>query len=87
MRDNPLIFAGHSVQRTKAHPAGSTHPPSTKISDDTEHKGNLLIRDLGKNGTDSAQNKHVKNTDAKPHLTKTPEKCLKEAERANKICT
>ena len=35
VHDNPLIFAGRSVQSTKAHPAGSTHPPSKNKSEAT----------------------------------------------------
>ena len=55
-----------------------------KIDEATEHKGNLLIRDLWQNGTASVHNMRVVNTDAKYHLEKTPEKCLHEAERAKK---
>ena len=51
-----------------------------------EQKGNLLICDLWKNGIYSVHNMRVVNTDAKYHSSKTPEKCLQEAERAkNKI--
>ena len=49
-----------------------------------EQKGDLLIHDLWKNGTDSVHDMHVANTDAKSHLANTPEKCLQEAERAKK---
>ena len=50
----------------------------------TEQKGNLLIRELRQNGTDSVHNMGVVNTDTKSHLAKTPEKCLQEAEREKK---
>ena len=50
----------------------------------TEHEGNLLIRELCQNGTDSVQKMRIVNTYAKSHLTKTPEKCLQEAEQAKK---
>ena len=49
-----------------------------------EHKGDLLIRYLFQNGTDSVHDMRVMNTDAKSHLANTPEKCLQEAERAKK---
>ena len=48
------------------------------------YKGNLLIRDLWQNETDIVHNMHVVNTDVKYHSAKTPEKCLQEAERAEK---
>ena len=50
----------------------------------TEQKGNLLIRDLWKNGTDSFHDMCVVNTDAKSHMTKAQEKYLQEAERGKK---
>ena len=50
----------------------------------TDQKGNLLIQDLWYNGTESVHNEHVVNTDTKSHSVKTLEKCLQEAERANK---
>ena len=49
-----------------------------------EYKGDLLIRDLWQNGTDSVNGMRVVNTEAKYHLAKTPEKCLQESERAKK---
>ena len=54
------------------------------IYEATVHKGDLLIRYLWKNGTDSVHNIRVMNIDAKSHLAKTLEKCLHEAERAKK---
>ena len=45
----------------------------------TEHRGDLLIRELCQNGTDSVHNMRIVNTDAKSYLAKTPEKCLQEA--------
>ena len=77
MRDDPLIYLGHAVKRTKASPAGaggtSNHievqPPEV-----TEQKGNLLIRDLWQQRTDSFHNMRVVNTDALMHRKKDPEK-------------
>ena len=41
-----------------------------------EQKGDLLIRDLWKNGTDSVHEMSVVNTDDKSHMAKDMEKCL-----------
>ena len=43
-----------------------------------------MIHDLGHNGADSVHDMHILNTDVKYQLTKTPEKCLQEAEKAKK---
>ena len=45
----------------------------------TEHKGDLLIRDLWQQGTDSVHNMRVVNNDALSYVRKTPEKCLNKA--------
>ena len=87
LRDNPLIYSGRAVKRTKAAPAGAggtrnhaeVQPPEV-----TEQKGDLLIRDLWQQGTDSVHNMRVVNTDALTHRTKEPEKCLHEVERGKK---
>ena len=50
----------------------------------TEQKGDLLIHELWQNGTDSVHDMLVVNTDAKSHISKTPDKCLQEAERGKK---
>ena len=87
VRDDPLIFAGRAVKRTKAKSAGASgttdrdgEPPSEVM----EQKGDLLICDLWKNGMNSVHNMCVVNTDEKSHSAKTPEKCLQEAERGKK---
>ena len=46
VRDNPLIFAGFAVKRKTEKPARSKTTPSTNNLKATEHKGDLLIRDL-----------------------------------------
>ena len=87
MRDNPLIFTFCAVKRLKDKPArasGSRDLDGAPPPEATEQKGDLLIRDLWQNGTDSAHDMHVMNTDAKSHYAKTPEKCLQEAERGKK---
>ena len=84
MRNDPLIFAGFAVKRSKANPARSkstTVTAATPPLEATEQKGGLLIRDIWKNETDNVNNMCVMNTDAKSHLVNTPEKCLQEAER------
>ena len=87
VHDNPLIFAGRAVKRTKATPAGASgttewdRAPPPEV---TEQKGDLLIRELWQNGTESVHEMYVVNTYAKSHRAKIPEKCLQEAERGKK---
>ena len=69
--------------RTKATPVRDNEnnnqagvpPPEVR-----EQKGDLLIRDLCQNGTDSVHDIHVVNTDSMLHRTNEPERCLQEAE-------
>ena len=82
VRDNPFTFSGCAVKRLKDKPAGTSGPTDRDGSpppEATDQKGNLLIRDLCRNGTDSVHDMRVVNTDAKSHSVKTPEKCLQEA--------
>ena len=64
LRNNPLIYSGQAVKRTKATPAGSNktseHPAAPEV---TEHKGDLLIRDLWQQGNDSVHDMCVVNTE------------------------
>ena len=49
VRDDSLIFVGCAVKRPKANPVSSkatTVPSATSPLEATEHKGDLLIRDL-----------------------------------------
>ena len=60
VRNNPLIYQGCAMRRTKAQPTG---PRDSTTSGDTtpeatEQKGDLLIRDLWANGTDSVHDMH-----------------------------
>ena len=74
------------MKRTKSQPAGprdSTTPGDTQ-TEATEQKGDLLIRDLWANRTDSVHDMRVVNTDAKSYWERTPEKCLEEAEKGKK---
>ena len=82
MREGLLIFACFSVKMPKAKPSRSKYKSSMPQLEAMEKKGNLLIRDLWQNGTDSVHEMRTVNTDAKYHLEKTPEKFLQEAERA-----
>ena len=73
--DDPLIFAGCAVKRLKAEPArtsGSIDRDGAPPPEATEQKGDPLIRDLWKNGTDSVHDMRVINTDTKSHSAKTP---------------
>ena len=49
-----------------------------------EQKGDLLLRDLWQNGTDSVHDMRFVNTDAKSYCEKSPEKCLEEAKKSKK---
>ena len=87
VRDNPLIYSGRAVKRTKDKPTRESRnkyhtvaPPPEVM----EHKGDLLIRDHWKQRTDSVNNMRVVNTDTQSHRTKNPERCLQEAERGKK---
>ena len=87
MRYDPLIFTCSAVKRPKAKPdsnSGSTDRDCVPLPEATEQKGDLLIRDIWQNGTDSVHDMRVVNTDAKTHSMKSPEKCLQEAERGKK---
>ena len=87
VRDNPLIFSGHSVKMNKdtlAGASGTTDQARAQPPEVTEQKGDLLIRYLWLNETDSVHNMRVMNTDAKSQMDKAPEKCLQEAERGKK---
>ena len=56
VRGDHIIFAGCAMKRPKANPfrtKGTTVPYATPPLETTEYKGNLLIRDLWHNGTDS----------------------------------
>ena len=72
----------------KPNPAGSklTPPPdvTTAAPEVTEQKGDLLIRDLWQQRTDSVHHMRVVNTDALSYVRRSPEKCLQEAERGKK---
>ena len=78
VHDDPLIYSVRAMSRTKPNPAGSTHtsPPdaTTAAPEVTEQKGDLLIRDLWQQGTDSVHDMRVVNTDALSFARKTPEK-------------
>ena len=68
VRDDPLIYSGCAMSRTNPKPAGSnlTNPTdeTTAAPKVTEQKGDLLLRYLWKQGTDSVHDMRVVNTDA-----------------------
>ena len=72
------------MKKTKAKPAGpsDTTDPDETPPEATEQKGDLLLRDLWHNGTDSVHDMHLLNTGAKSYWEKSPEKCLEEAENS-----
>ena len=85
VRSDPLIYSGRAMSRMKPKPAGSNikNPigETTAAPEVTEQKGDVLIRDLWQQGTDSVHNMRVMNTDALSYVKKTPEKCLHKAEK------
>ena len=84
--NNPLIYQGCAVTRTKDQAAGPRD--STTLGDSppeaTEQKGDLLIRDLWANGTDSVHDMRVVNTDANSSWERSLDKFLEEAETGKK---
>ena len=66
MRNDPIIYQGCAVKKTKSKPAGPSGITDTEDTppEATEQKGDLLIRDLWKNGIDSVHDMRVVNTDA-----------------------
>ena len=77
VRDDPLIYSGRAVSRMKPTLAGSTKPNPTietpAAPEVTEQKGDLLIRDLWQQVTDSVHDMRVVNTDTRLYLEKAPE--------------
>ena len=87
VRNDPLIYSGRAVKRMKASSDGSsgtTDQAGVLSLEVTEHKGDLLIRELWQNGTDSVHDMRVLNTDALSYVRRSPEKCFHEAERGKK---
>ena len=87
MRNNPIVFSGRAVKRTKATPdrdSGTTDRDGALTPEVTKQKGYILICDLWQNGMESVHGMWFLNTDAKSHIAKTPEKCLQYAERGKK---
>ena len=67
MRDDPLICSGRAVKKTKATPAGAGGKKDHALAtppEVTEQNGNLLIRDLWQQGTDSFHDMRVVDTNA-----------------------
>ena len=86
VRNDPLIYQCCAAKKTKANPAGPSGIIDTEDTptEATEQKGDLLLRDLWQNWTDSVHNICVVNTNAKSYWEKSPEKCLEDAEKSRK---
>ena len=70
VREDPLIFVGCAMKRTRAKPARSKNTQTTQSMQNlkaTEHKGKILISDLCQKRTYSVHNMRVMKTDAKSH--------------------
>ena len=77
MRNISLIYPGFFVQEGKEQPSrllGSYNPPALRGK--TEHKGDLLIRNLQQRGVGSIHNMRVVDAENLYYQKKTPEKCL-----------
>ena len=75
MRKNLLIYSDRAVKRAKDTPAGTSKNNNHAVApppEVTEQKGDLLIRELWQQGTDSVHNMRVVNTDAQSQKTKDP---------------
>ena len=75
------------MKRPKSKPArttGTTKRDNAPPLEAMEYKGDLLIRDLCHNETDSVHDMRIVNTDAKAQSAKPPEKCFQEANGAKK---
>ena len=74
VRNDPLIYSGHAMSRTKPMTAVYTKTDPSRerpaAPEVTEQKGDLLIRDLWQQGTDSVHNMRVVNTNALSYLKK-----------------
>ena len=87
VRDDPLIYSGRAVKRTKAAPSGAGGTNSNaevQLPEVTKQKGYLKFCDLWQQGTDSVHYMRVVNTDVPMHRNKDPVSCLHDAERGGK---
>ena len=87
VHNDPIIYSGRAVKRTKAAPVGVSTKKDHAVAlplEVTEQKGDLLIRDLWQQGTDSVHDMRVVNTNTQLHRPKDPDTCLREAEREKK---
>ena len=87
VRDDPLIYSGRAVKRTKAAPSGAGGTNSNaevQLTEVTKQKGYLKFCDLWQQGTDSVHYMRVVNTDVPMHRNKDPVSCLQDAERGGK---
>ena len=65
------ILIDPNMKAKRAGTSGTTDQDGAPPPEATEHKGDLLIRDLWQNGMDSVHNMCVVNTDAKTNAVKT----------------
>ena len=76
VRDDPLIHTGCAVQEVNAHTTVTLPTNSPVTIENSDQKGDLLIHNLWKIGTNIIHGMHVLNTDALSYHNKSPEKCL-----------
>ena len=75
VRDDPLIYSGCAMKSPKTAPYGANRNISPSVAQPpevTEQKGDLLIRHLWQQGTESVHDMCFVNTDAPTHQKKDP---------------
>ena len=83
--DDPLTNPGRAVRNGKAFIENSNPPNNLQgTAIDSEHNGELLIRDLSSWGTDYILDMRVVNTDTASYIQNPTEKILVISERKNK---
>ena len=82
VHDDIKIFTGHTMRVGKA--KAKDKDKGTPQNDKGNQKGDILIRDLWAEGTDSIHDMRVVNNDAISYQSKNLEKCLETAGRKKK---
>ena len=77
VRDEPALFQCHAGD-------SNANTPSTLPSNTNDTRGDILIRNCFKNGTDLIIDIRVTDLDAKSYQSRSPEKVLAEQEREKK---
>ena len=84
VRDNPLIYSGRAVKRTKASPARETATAVIQQRQRSRKRRDNFLSDTSVNRRPTVHDMRFVNTHAPTYQRKEPEKCLHEAERGKK---